>query len=116
MAYSIAHNSKEVYSDFGPPRYSTTIDLSSVRNRIVLRGTKTLRGCHNLFDHHNLMLLLNPFGNVHRLRCVSEGNDTFAVGNTYDFKFPADLRDEDRPYKRVLAWRAKKCALKMLIQ
>ena len=112
VAHLIAHNSKEDYSAYGPPTYSSPIDLSSIRNRIVLCGTKTGRGtCHNLFDHHNVMLLFNPFENVYKLRCVSEGNDNFAVGNTYDISFPAHMRDEDRPYKRALAWRAKKCVL-----
>jgi hypothetical protein len=114
IAHIVSHNDHADYSRFQPPIYKSVFDPKSIRNRILLCGTKTERGtCHNLFDHYNIAIVYNPLQNSYDAVCVS--TDSFRPGmnvsDHWELHFPSGVGEDQLPYKRLLAWRIRKCAL-----
>lgn len=115
VAHLISHNNRADYGAFQPDRYVSPFVPSSIRNRIVLCGTKHDRGtCHNLFDYHNIAMYYDGFAKEFRAVVVVANADRpeFPLHHVIDIKFPEGFREEWLPYKRILAWRIRACALK----
>eukprot|EP01039_Chlorochromonas_danica_P005913 gene5913-6511_t len=114
VAHLIANNDKEDYSVFQPPRYKTYFNAESIRNRIVICGIKSEVGtCHNLFDMHNITIFYNAMTKRYNAVCVraNPADLRFKTGDTWELNFPPGLTPDEMPYKRILAWRVRKCAL-----
>ena len=104
VAHIASHNSTMDYSNFGPPIYSTELDPGSIRNRILLCGSKTIRNsCHNLFDYNHLIFFYNPIESKYKLLRIDSKE-------VKDITFPESLSPDEYPYKRLLAWRARAAA------
>ena len=116
VAHIISHNNKEDYSSFGPPRYCDPVDLESVRNRILLCGTKSMEGtCHNLFDYHNVCMVYDPILAkyfVVKVVHVSTCNIKFCADGRKELSQVSSLSVDQQPYKRLLAWRMRRCGFK----
>jgi hypothetical protein len=111
VAHLVAHNKDVSFAEFGPPQYKTPCDVASIKNRIVLCGTKSERDtCHNLFDHHYVSVYFDPLQQLYRAVCLITGGP-FTAGQSWNLVFPPTLRECDYPYKRLLAWRIRKFAL-----
>jgi hypothetical protein len=114
VAHLIVNNDQEDYSVFQPPRYRTYFDPECIRNRIVLCGTKTEVGtCHNLFDFHHITIYYNAMTKKYNAICVRENPQDlrFRTGDIWELRLPKGLTADELPYKRILAWRMRKCAL-----
>lgn len=115
VAHLVSHNSDSDYSNFQPPIYKSFFDPASVRNRILLCGTKTEQGtCHNLFDYFNVIIVFNPMTPSYDAVCVKEHSSRPSLKKNarWSLEFPADMSEESKPYKRLLAWRIRSTALK----
>jgi hypothetical protein len=95
------------YSPFSEG-YSTPMDVKSARNFLPLCGTEGIyRTCHDEFDKFRITLLYNPLRAVYTIFCLDLANspkaDLHLRDINVDMNFP--------PYKRLLAWRTRKCLL-----
>jgi hypothetical protein len=107
-AHIVADTPSKSYEEFGKlGGYKDDLDVKSVRNFIPLCGTKGELGtCHNEFDTFGITLLYNPLTTNYVIGCLNQ-----------DFKPELELNLKDiaikgavKPYRRLLAWRAKYCA------
>lgn len=115
VAHLISHNDMQDYTVFNSPHYISDFDPSSVRNRILLCGTKYERGtCHNLFDHHNITMFYDGFTRTYKAVVIKAdiSRSEFSENLVIDLVFPEGFDDNDLPFKRILAWRIRMCALK----
>ena len=114
VAHLVSHNNLQDYSVFNRPRYVSDFDASSIRNRILLCGTKTERGtCHNLFDHHNITIFYDGLSRTHKAIVIKADplRPEWPTNHVINLVFPANFNDCNLPFKRVLAWRIRACAL-----
>lgn len=114
VAHLIANNDREDYSVFQPPRYKTVFNPESIRNRILICGVKSRVGtCHNMFDNQNVTIFYNAMTKRYNAVCVKDNplDPRFHTGETWELNFPPGLASDELPYKRILAWRMRKCAL-----
>ncbi len=119
VAHLISHNNQQDYSVFNRPLYVFDFDVSSMRNRILLCGTKFDRAtCHNLFDNHNITIFYDGFSRTHKAVVIK--GDPFKpewpTNHVIDLVFPEGFEDCNLPFKRVLAWRIRACALKYALE
>lgn len=116
VAHIISHNTNENYSAFGPPTYDSPLDLYSPRNKLLLCGSKTVSGtCHNLFDYHNVALLYNSLDSKYYVvRVVPHLLDriTYNAEGSKELSFLSSLPKNQQPYKRLIAWRLRRCGFK----
>lgn len=116
VAHLVSHNNSADYSTFNDLQiYNSSFDARSIRNRIVLCGDKTKRGtCHNLFDHHNITMFYDGFSRTFKAVVIKtdELRPEFTLNHVIELTFPEGFPDDKLPYKRVLAWRIRACALK----
>jgi len=110
LAHLVAGNSDVNYSVFGKPTYIDDLDVRSVRNFIPLCGTHGMDGsCHNEFDNYLIGVVPIPLGegpNNCRLICM---RPAFAKYEELNDKIIEVI--EPHPYRRLLAWRNRKCLL-----
>jgi hypothetical protein len=86
--------------------YIDELDVKSPRNFIPLCGSKGVRGtCHDEFDNYNIALFFNPLKSKYVIHCLDRSFKD-GVLHEKELDIPGDLP----PYRRVLAWRARKCA------
>jgi predicted restriction endonuclease len=114
VAHLVSHNSTMDYSRFQRPIYKTSFDPSSIRNRILLCGTKGVRGsCHDLFDNFKITIVYDALSSLYRALVVMEDTNrpSFKVSQNWELTFPPNMKEEYMPYKRLLAWRTRKCAM-----
>ena len=107
MAHIVAGASDVDYTPFSVG-YKTPLDVKSPRNFLPLCGTEGRYGtCHDEFDKFRITLLYNPFDQSYCIYCLDVANSPKAHlhGRTIsvDPMFP--------PYRRLLAWRTRKCLL-----
>jgi hypothetical protein len=115
IAHIVSNNSQMTYDEFGPPRYDCECDPRSIRNKIILCGDKTICGsCHNLFDHHNVIIYYHAFSSKYMSLCLlpMPGSEFSKLYEKKELYFPASFAMGDRPYRRLLAWRMRHAALK----
>ena len=117
VAHIVADNTTSSTS-FGPPVYKDTADLKGTKNRLLLCGSKTTRGsCHNRFNYHTVTIIYDAFRKRYFLKRLD--NDP-ADPNTskYDTDGKIELTaintlpDDQKPYKRLIAWRMRAAAMK----
>ena len=106
-AHLVSGSHETTYPEFGIPTYSDNLDVKSVRNFIPLCGTKGMKGsCHDAFDTFRLTILFNPFGNNYYCYCLHEQD--FRNYNALHMKTVV-FHEDHKPYRRLLAWHARKC-------
>ena len=110
LAHLVAGNPAVDYSPFGPPKYRPDFDYRSVRNFILLCGTRGEEGtCHNEFDNYLIGMVPEPLG--------EGGNRCTLLCLRHDFAKYEELNNKSilvrdpHPYRRLLAWRNRKCLL-----
>jgi hypothetical protein len=105
-AHIVSGNSKLEYSEFGVGAgYVDNLDHKSERNFLSLCGTKGRHGtCHDAFDTYSIALLYNPLTSSYFLYCF---NRNFEKYNELHRKH---VSLQHQPYRRLLAWRARRCA------
>ena len=110
VAHLVAGNADVNYSVFGKPTYIDDLDVKSVRNFIPLCGAIGMEGsCHNEFDNYLIGMVPIPLGegsNQCTLICL---RPSFAKYKELNNKIISVL--EPHPYRRLLAWRNRKCLL-----
>ena len=110
LAHLVAGNAYVDYSSFGIPTYREDLDVKSARNFIPLCGTLGMEGsCHNEFDQYLITVVHNPFGeagNQYKIQCL---RPDFAKYVELNHKII--VVKEPYPYRRLLAWRNRKCLL-----
>jgi hypothetical protein len=80
--------------------YETRLDITSVRNFIPLCGSSGTTGtCRWDFDNFELALLYDPF------------KSRFYFIDKYCVKYSVDIPDIFYPYRRLLAWRARRSTM-----
>jgi hypothetical protein len=107
-AHIVAGNNDVNYSVFCKPHYRDDLDVKSPRNFIPLCGTDGKAGtCHNEFDKYLMTLLYNPLLGTFEVRCL---RDSFPK---YEFCHGrvVNVDSNNPPYRRLLAWRTRKCIL-----
>lgn len=115
VAHLAPNNTALNYGEFGPPRYLTDCQPESIRNRMLLCGTKGDHGsCHSLFDFHNVIVYYDGFEATYKsLTLVPVIGSAFEVAYaTSVLTFPPSLPVADYPYRRILAWRMRHAAVK----
>jgi hypothetical protein len=106
LAHLVAGNVAVNYSSFSRPKYRDDLDVKSPRNFIPLCGTYGQNGtCHNEFDCYKMSLLFHPFTSEYRIFCLDA---KFQKYNDLNDKVVA-VSSTFPPYRRLLAWRARKC-------
>ena len=118
LAHLVAGNADVNYSPFGKPNYRDALDVKSPRNFILLCGTFGKRGsCHNEFDNYLIGMVPVPLA-VPLAVPLEEGashctliclRPTFEKYEELNNKIITVL--EPHPYRRLLAWRNRKCLL-----
>ena len=110
LAHLVAGNRDVNYKVFGKPTYIDDLDVKSARNFIPLCGTHGMEGsCHNEFDNYLIGVVPNPLGEVSnqcKLICM---RPSFAKYEELNDKIIVVM--EPHPYRRLLAWRNRKCLL-----
>ena len=105
-AYLLSGNHTSLYPGFGPPIYEEAVAIKSSRNFIPLCGSLGTKGtCHDAFDRHLLAILYNVISNSFSCYSLDTDFEKHAEVHQKVITFHAN----HRPYKRVLAVRAKKC-------
>jgi len=105
-AHLVAGNSAVDYSVFGLPTYIDALDVKCVRNFIPLCGVLGKENsCHDQFDKYKIAMMYNPLESSYYLHCL---DPTFAKYEELHMK-RVMLRSGHIPYRRILAWRARKC-------
>lgn len=107
LAHLVAGNSHVDYSLFGTRNgYKSDLDVKSQRNFIPLCGTLGEIGtCYHEFDTYKMSLLYDPLSQEYRVFCL---DSKFAKYDEVNNKvIPVDT--DFPPYRRLLAWRARKC-------
>mmetsp|Transcript_24976 Transcript_24976/g.34336 ORF Transcript_24976/g.34336 Transcript_24976/m.34336 type:complete len:206 (-) Transcript_24976:113-730(-) len=107
-AHIVAGNRDVDYSVFCQPKYIDNLDVKSPRNYIPLCGTDGKNGtCYNEFDKFLMTLIYNPFQETFEVRCLRESFPKYELCHgrliNVDSKNP--------PYRRLLAWRTRKCIM-----
>lgn len=107
IAHLVAGNNYVDYSPFNVG-YSSPLDVKSSRNFLPLCGTLGAYGtCHDEFDKFRITLLYSPFDSKYQIFCLDLVNSPKSHLHlqfiNVDPSFP--------PYRRILAWRARKCLL-----
>ena len=110
LAHLVAGNEDVDYSAFGIPTYRDNLNFNSARNFIPLCGTLGMDGtCHNEFDQYLITVVHNPFGeagNQYKLQCLRPGFAKYEILNQKIISVK-----EPYPYRRLLAWRNRKCLM-----
>lgn len=105
-AHLIAGNKMIDYTPFGIPTYKDDLDVKSARNFLPLCGTEGQEGtCHNEFDKFLMSLLYDPFSGKYSIFCF---NTKFSKYTQCHGKEVA-VNESFPPYRRILAWRFRKC-------
>lgn len=109
LAHLVAGNSSVDYSLFGVSNgYRSDLDVKSPRNFIALCGTLGEVGtCHHEFDSYKMALLYNPLSRQYSVFCL---DPEFSKYNQLNNKV-VEVDGTLHPYRRLLAWRARKCVL-----
>lgn len=96
------------YAVFGPPQYKDELDVKSPRNFLPLCGTlgRYPGSCQDLFDKYLLTLLYNPFASTYQVWSLRENEKLDVDGIPLHEKV---LTLHHEPYRRLLAWRTRKC-------
>lgn len=106
-AHLVSGSHATTYPEFGIPTYSDNLDVKSARNFIPLCGTLGQKNsCHDAFDKFCLTILFNPLGNNYYCYCLNE--QAFSNYNVLHMKTVA-FHEDHKPYRRLLAWHARKC-------
>jgi hypothetical protein len=108
FAHIVASAKELNFKSFGVENgYIDELDVSSPRNFIPLCGSKGDRGtCHDEFDSYRIALFYNPFGRNYTVHCLDDKFKDGAIhGKVVNISGPC------HPYRRLLAWRSRKCAL-----
>jgi hypothetical protein len=106
LAHLVAGNSRVSYDDFNFPHYRDNLDVTSPRNFIPLCGTLgESETCHHQFDVYKMSLLFDPFLAQYRIFCL---DSRFSKYTELNNKVVA-VDPDHPPYRRLLAWRARKC-------
>jgi hypothetical protein len=107
-AHIVAGNKDVDYSVFSKPNYIDNLDVKSPRNFIPLCGTDGKEGtCHNEFDKYLMTLLYNPLQGTFEVRCLRDSFPKYDL--CHGRVVHIDLSNP--PYRRLLAWRTRKCIL-----
>jgi hypothetical protein len=107
MAHIVAGASGVDYSPFSTG-YKAPLDVKSPRNFLPLCGTEGRSGtCHDEFDKFRITLLYNPFDQSYSIYCLDLDNSPKA----YLHGTIIEVDPEFPPYRRLLAWRTRKCLL-----
>lgn len=94
------------YTEFNPPNYNTILNPKSPRNFLPLCGRLGMHGtCHHEFDSYKLALLYNPLNKKYHTFCFDPAFEKYA------FLHKKEIGVKFAPYHRLLAWRARWCAL-----
>ena len=96
------------YSAFSKPTYKDKLDIHSARNVLPLCGNEGKKDtCHNEFDKYLMTLIYQPFENCYRVYCLRQTFPKYHLCHgrvvNVDMTIP--------PYRRLLAWRTRKCAM-----
>ena len=96
------------YKEFGPMnRYINEVDPKSAGNFLPLCGIKGVKGtCHNEFDKYSIALLYNTLKSRYFLYCFNTGFAKYEALHNKTVIVNMDCP----PYRRLLAWRARRCA------
>ncbi len=107
-AHIVAGNKTIDYSPFQPPHYKTELNVKSPRNFLRLCGTEGMYNtCYDEFDKFRITLLYNPFEQAYVIFCLDLVNSPKA--NLHGQRACVDK--DYPPYRRLLAWRSRKCLL-----
>ena len=105
-AHLLAGNHLSTFPDFGPPAYPNDVDIKSSKNFIPLCGNLgNIKTCHDAFDRHLLAITYNVLKSSFVCYSLNEKFEKHSAVHLKEFVF----HKEHKPYKRVLAVRAKKC-------
>jgi hypothetical protein len=108
-AHIVAGNHLVNYSCFGKPTYKDDLDCKSPRNFLPLCGTLGAFGtCHDRFDKYLVTLLYNAINNTYYIYCFDPSWSRYSDLHRKVVTVPSNIQ----PYRRLLAWRTRKCLLK----
>ena len=107
-AHLVASAKEFTFKEFGVANnYVDELKVDSPRNFIPLCGTKGVQGtCHNEFDNYHVTLFYDPMKQMYRIHCL---NESFKGGAIHGKEL--NIASEFSPYRRLLAWRSRRCAL-----
>ncbi len=98
------------YIDYTPfsKGYVSELDIKSPRNYLPLCGTLGSYGtCHDEFNKFRLTLLYRPFESRYTIFCLDLSESPKSRLHLKDIAVDPDFP----PYRRLLAWRTRKCLL-----
>ena len=88
--------------------YESPLDVKSPRNYLPLCGTREVYGtCHVEFDKFRITLLYDPLVSKYKIFCL----DLLKSTKNILHEKVIEVGLEFPPYRRLLAWRARKCIL-----
>lgn len=95
------------YSPFSKG-YESELIVKSARNFLPLCGTPGMYGtCHDEFDKFRLTLLYRPLASKYTIYCLDQNSSPKSHLHLKD----VDVDPMFPPYRRLLAWRTRKCLL-----
>lgn len=108
-AHLVASNHALTYDEFSTARgYNTDLDVLSPRNFLPLCGTLGVKEtCHDAFDKYRMTLVYSAQRRVYTIYCLDLKRAPQRIANLHLKDIIVD--DNFPPYRRLLAWRTRKC-------
>lgn len=109
LAHIVPSNSAVNYSAFSVSNgYVSNLDVTSPRNFLPLCGSNGQKdSCCDEFEKFRITLLYQPFRQVYTIFCLDLKHSPKAHLHLKDIAVDNNFP----PYRRLLAWRARKCLL-----